>query len=167
MTSDMADQAKTPVGFAQHDHTQCVEDALATATAYCEEQGLRLTPVRRKVLEFLIKEHRSLGAYAILNLLRKAGFNAQPPVAYRALEFLIKHGFAHKIERLNAYVACVHPTKDHVPTFMICRTCEKVGEAHTGLESTMQVAAQASGFQIERTVIEAEGLCPACAVESD
>jgi hypothetical protein len=58
-------------------------------------------------------EHRALGAYAVLDQLREAGFGSQPPVAYRALDFLVAHGFAHKIERLNAFVACAHPGESH------------------------------------------------------
>jgi Fur family zinc uptake transcriptional regulator len=79
----------------------------------CAAEGLRLTPVRRKALELLLKEHRALGAYAILDRLRAAGFGSQPPVAYRALDFLTQHGFAHKIERLNAFIACAHPGESH------------------------------------------------------
>ena len=61
----------------------------------------------------LLQEHRALGAYAILDRLRDAGFGSQPPVAYRALDFLVENGFVHKIERLNAFVACSHPGASH------------------------------------------------------
>ena len=58
---------------------------------YCKEHSLKLTPVRRKVFELLLEEKRGLGAYRILDLLREAGFKSQPPVAYRALEFLVEN----------------------------------------------------------------------------
>ena len=96
---------QTPLGFQQHDHEHCGERALLAAEERCQEAELRFTPVRRKVLELLLREHRALGAYAILDMLREAGFASQPPVAYRALEFLTEHGFVHKIERLSAFVA--------------------------------------------------------------
>ena len=152
-----------PLGFKQHDHSSCVEQSLAATETYCAEHGLRLTPVRRKVLELLLREHRALGAYAILDLLRDAGFGSQPPVAYRALDFLTEHGFVHKIERLNAFVACVHPGQTHSPAFMICRKCDGVAEAE-GLteEGLLGAAARASGFEIERTFVEIEGVCDAC-----
>ena len=60
-----------PLGFAQHDHSRCVRDALAAADARCAEDGLRFTPVRRKVLEILLQDHRALGAYNILDKLRE------------------------------------------------------------------------------------------------
>ncbi|MFO8127643.1 transcriptional repressor [Yoonia sp.] len=160
----MSAKKTIPIGFEEHDHKVCVAQALSGAEARCAAEGLRLTPVRRKVLELLLKEHRALGAYAILDLLRDAGFGSQPPVAYRALDFLAEHGFVHKIERLNAFVACAHPGERHSPAFMICRLCDAVAEAQSSpAKGGLGAAAQAAGFQIEKTVVEAEGVCPACA----
>ena len=157
-----------PLGFESHDHSLCVGEALAEAEARCVDEGLRMTPVRRRVLELLLQEHRALGAYAILDLLRDAGFGSQPPVAYRALDFLVEHGFAHKIEKLNAFVACAHPSESHSPAFMICRLCDTVAEAQsTPGTGALGAAARAAGFQIERAVVEAEGVCPACIGNAD
>ena len=165
---DMPSKNITPVGFEKHDHAACVGQVLAAAEARCAEEGLRLTPVRRKVLELLAREHRALGAYAILDMLREAGFGSQPPVAYRALDFLAENGFVHKIERLNAFVACAHPTEDHSPAFMICRLCDAVAEAQSApTKGLLGDAANAAGFQIERAVGEAEGICPACVDKVD
>lgn len=159
----MAENHHEALAFSHHDHRECQSSAIVAAEAYCEQNHLNLTPVRRRVLEILLSDHRALGAYAILDLLRDAGFKSQPPVAYRALDFLTEHGFAHKIERLNAFVACVHPQEDHAPAFMICRRCEAVAEANTTPETNaLAHAAKDAGFQIERTVIEAEGICPDC-----
>ncbi|PVA09146.1 Fur family transcriptional regulator [Pelagivirga sediminicola] len=153
-----------PVGFERHDHAGCITAAVAAAEAHCAENALRFTPVRRKALEILLQEHRALGAYEMLDRLHAAGFGAQPPVAYRALEFLVTHGFAHKIERLNAFVACAHPGARHSPAFMICRGCDSVAEAQaTPARGALGEAARSAGFQIERTMVEAVGLCPACA----
>jgi Fur family zinc uptake transcriptional regulator len=159
----MAKAPERPVGFDAHDHSVCVEEGLRAAEAQCAEQGLKLTPIRRQVLGFLLKEHRALGAYAILDLLNGAGHKPHPAVAYRALDFLAKHGFVHRIERLNAFVACVHPHESHSPAFMICRVCENVAEAHiSSARHALGKAAQATGFQIEKMVLEAEGICPDC-----
>ena len=152
-----------PLGFAQHNHGTCMSEALATAEARCAAGGLRFTPVRRKVLEILLQDHRALGAYSILDRLREEGFGSQPPVAYRALDFLVANGLAHKIERLNAFIACVHTHHSHTPAFMICRLCDAVAEAlSTTARGVLHDAAHATGFHIERTVIEAEGICPGC-----
>jgi Fur family zinc uptake transcriptional regulator len=151
------------IGFEPHDHANCIVDCIATVGTQCKAQGLQFTPVRKRVLEILLQEHRALGAYEILDRLREEGLGSQPPVAYRALDFLVKNKFAHKIERLNAFIACTHPGEDHAPVFMICRLCNAVAEAHTNpTQGQLGQAAREAGFQIERTVVEAEGLCPNC-----
>ena len=166
-SSAVSDGVTPPVGFAHHDHTTCVVDGLSAAEARCSNEGLRFTPVRRKVLEILLQEHRALGAYVILDRLRDEGFGSQPPVAYRALDFLVTNGLAHKIERLNAFIACAHPHEPHAPAFMICRLCEAVAEAQSSpARGALGAAARATGFRIERTVVEAEGVCPSCAEET-
>lgn len=153
------------LAFAAHDHGHCSADALARAEALAVERGVRLTPVRRRVLEILLEAHRAMGAYDVLTRLSAEGFGNQPPVAYRALEFLEDQGFAHRIRRLNAYTACMHPGEEHAPAFLICRTCNVVAEAPAARVLTaLTKAAQQSGFVIERANIEALGLCPACAV---
>ena len=156
----MTSPPNSPAAFRRHDHAQCVETALAAADAACAAKGKRMTPVRRRTLEILLEAHEALGAYAVLDRLAAEGFGAQPPVAYRALGFLVDQGLAHRIARLNAYVACAHPAGDHVPAFLICRGCGTVAET----ESTRALAgpAREAGFLIEDSVIEAEGLCPAC-----
>lgn len=149
--------------FQDHDHTVCAADALASAQAVCAAKGARLTPVRRRALEILLEEHRALGAYDVLERLSKDGFGTQPPVAYRALDFLVEHGLAHRIRRLNAFVACGHPGDDHVPLFLICTGCDTVAEAPgADMRAAMDQAADTIGFAIERANIEAIGLCPTC-----
>jgi Fur family zinc uptake transcriptional regulator len=150
--------------FAPHDHARCIADTIAAAEAHCALHRLRLTPVRRRVLEILLGAHRAIGAYDILARLAAEGLGSQPPVVYRALDFLTGIGFVHRIEKLNAYVACTDPGTGHAPAFMICRACAAVAETPGAPgRGALDAAAQAAGFRIERAVIEAEGLCPDCA----
>ncbi len=152
------------LGFASHDHSTCVNAALTAADAACAQRAVQLTPVRRRVLEILLESHAAMGAYDVLARLDAEGFGSKPPVAYRALTFLVEQGFVHRIERLNAFVACVHPGTAHDPAFMICRACGTVAEAQ--VNAAMDQTAALSGFQLEQTVIEAEGLCPSCQPEA-
>ncbi|MEM7241644.1 MAG: Fur family transcriptional regulator [Pseudomonadota bacterium] len=156
------------LSFQPHDHDHCMSDALATAEELCADKKLRLTPIRKLVYEILLTDHRAMGAYQILDELKKRGEKSQPPVAYRALDFLQQHGFVHKIERLNAFIACTHPHDGHKPVFLICRSCDQVAEAHAELsEGRLGRAADEAGFEIEKTVVEAVGLCPNCKDETD
>ena len=149
------------IGFANHDHASCVATALSTVETACAARKLQLTPARRRVLEILLEEHRAMGAYDILAILAAEGMGSQPPVVYRALDFLVSNGFVHKIEKLNAYLACTHPGEDHSPVFMICRACETVAESSMPM-ADLRTAADSVGFLIETTVLEIEGLCPIC-----
>jgi len=153
-------------GFARHDHGHCVSSALAAAEAACVARKLQFTPVRRRVLEILLEAHAAMGAYNVLARLDREGLGSKPPVAYRALNFLVEQGFVHRIERLNAFVACAHPGAAHSPAFMICRTCGTVAEAASDpaetRDSPLEQSAAHAGFRIEETVVEAQGLCPAC-----
>lgn len=155
------------VAFADHDHHSCVEAAAAQVEAACADQNLRLTPIRRQVLDILLEEHRALGAYEVLARLAAEGQPAHPPVAYRALEFLVRHGFAHKLERMNAFVACARPGQDHRPVFLICSACNAVAEdAAAGVDAALGQAAGALGFAIADAAVEAEGLCPGCRADA-
>ena len=150
-------------GFAAHDHAQCRTEALNAAERLSAERGLRLTPVRRRVLEILLEGHKAQGAYDILGQLAREGLGSQPPVVYRALNFLLDLGLVHRIEKLNAYVACSHLGAEHVPAFLICRACSSVAEAPAFPDrSLLDLTAEQTGFQIETAVLEAEGLCPNC-----
>jgi Fur family zinc uptake transcriptional regulator len=153
------------IGFEAHDHAACRSGGLAAAERYCEANGLRLTPIRRRVLELLLESHKALGAYDLLDRIRDERLGSQPPVIYRALDFLTQHGFAHRLERLNAFIGCAHPDGDaHRPAFLICRDCKLVAEAAAPRHADLTALADETGFAIERVVLEAEGLCPACQV---
>ncbi|MEL6169785.1 MAG: Fur family transcriptional regulator [Pseudomonadota bacterium] len=154
------------VGFERHDHDTCQALTVRAVEAHCKREGLQLTPVRKRVLELLIEDHRAFGAYEVLGRLQEEGLGSHAPAAYRALDFLVAQGFAHRIERLNAFIACSHPAEQHAPAFLICRACKSVVET-PGVELGSKLEAQADtvGFRIEHAAIEAEGICPNCASE--
>jgi len=152
---------------AGHDHHTCVEAALEKAAGICEQRQVRLTPLRRRVLEVVWSSHKPIGAYDILDVLAGERGSAAPPTVYRALDFLLKNGMIHRIESLNAFVGCIDP--DHPPAerhsgqFLICRTCGSVAEiADPGLERAVVGAAARIGFTVERQTIEVLGTCPIC-----
>lgn len=155
---------ETPdLAFAVHDHGACQSGAMQRAEALIDARGLRLTPVRRRVLEILLESHRAIGAYGVLERLAAEGYGHQPPVAYRALDFLEEQGLAHRIRRLNAFCACTHPGEAHAPAFLICRSCDAVAEAPAkAVRKVLEDAASALGFTVEGSNIEALGQCADC-----
>lgn len=159
----MTEPAKSAHVFHDHDHDGCAGAVLARADAMAAREGLRLTPVRRRALEILLEQHRAMGAYEVLERLAEGGFGNQPPVAYRALDFLVDHGLAHRIRRLNAFAACMHPGESHSPVFLICDGCGTVAETPSApVRAALEEAAAAHGFAIERVNTEVLGRCPAC-----
>lgn len=158
-------QAAAKNTFLIHDHQRCATRAMKLVTAACADHGLRLTEVRQRVMEILLEQHRALGAYDILERLKAEGFGSQPPVVYRALDFLVMHGFAHRLERLNAFMACAHPGPDHQAMFLICEGCNHVAEASLeGLKVPIRGACTELGFKMNTAAVEILGTCPECRV---
>ena len=149
--------------FHDHDHEACATAVMESADRQTETEGIRLTPVRRRTLEILLESHRAMGAYEVLQRLAEEGFGNQPPVAYRALDFLVEHGLAHRVRRLNAYAACLAPGHEDAPVFLICRSCEKIAESQApAVRRALEQLAGDNDFRIERSTVEVQGLCAAC-----
>lgn len=154
--------------FRPHDHARCRTRLLANARHRAAAEGLRLTPVRKQVLDILAETHRPLGAYDVLERLTAAGHPYQPPIAYRALDFLCAHGLAHRIERLSAFTACRLPGVAHVPSFLICRACGNVAEtAPDALGGAIAHMAGDCGFAADPAGVEVTGICQPCALGQD
>jgi len=146
-----------------HNHGVCVSSAISDAENLCLQTGARLTPLRRTVLKLVWQGHKPLGAYDILQDLRKIRPGAEPPTVYRALEFLLSLGLIHRIERLNAYVGCAHPGETHEGQFLICRSCGRAAELHdASINKALVNSAVGAGFTLENPMVEVEGLCPSC-----
>ncbi|MCH7865167.1 MAG: transcriptional repressor [Proteobacteria bacterium] len=146
-----------------HNHDHCLEGALGRAAALCGERGVRLTPIRRRVLELIWSGHKPLGAYEILDILRTERQGSAPPTVYRALDFLLRNGLVHRIESLNSFVGCPNPDSHHGGQFLICRSCGMTGELNDSrIDDAILKSAAKAGFAVGRRTIEIEGLCPHC-----
>jgi Fur family zinc uptake transcriptional regulator len=147
-----------------HDHDHCRADALGDAEALCAQRGARLTTTRRRVLEIIWESHAPIGAYDILDALKREGRSAQPPTVYRALDFLLAQGLAHRITSLNAYIGCTAPGRSHGAQMLICERCGTVAELDdVRIGDTVTSAARALGFRIAHQALEVVGVCRDCA----
>ncbi|WP_299232718.1 transcriptional repressor [uncultured Halomonas sp.] len=136
---------------------------LLQAERQCQQRGARFTPIRRRVLEMIAEASGALKAYDLLDRLAAEHASARPPTVYRALEFLIDQGLVHRIESLNAYVACPCPEHSHGFQLLICRLCGRVEELHLeDVNAQLADCAQQLGFRVERQTIELLGRCDAC-----
>lgn len=146
-------------------HDQCISQALESAEEVCAQRGVRLTPLRKRVLELVWQSHKPLGAYDILDMLsREDGRRAAPPTVYRGLDFLLENGLIHRLASLNAYIGCRHPEVAHVGYFMICKDCNNAYELaqHTAIDTAIASEAELMGFAVENQMVEIFGTCAAC-----
>lgn len=127
-----------------------------------------LTRNQSLVFEALRVADNPLSAYTILDNLRDEGFRA-PLQVYRALEKLTELGMIHRLESLNAFVACRDPQcLNHETTaFAICEKCGGVEEfANDGLKQNILEWAKTSEFALQKTTIELRGVCKACTLKA-
>ena len=144
------------------------EAVLEQADRLCRRRGARLTAQRRQVLAILHAAGRPLGAYEILESMREGRRALAPPTVYRALEFLLEQGLAHKLETLHAFVGCAHPDHPHSSQFLICAECGRVTELEDeSITRCLRSAASESGFQSRRPVVELIGTCAACSARDE
>jgi Fur family zinc uptake transcriptional regulator len=147
----------------RHNHKACISEALHQADAYCERQGLRLTELRRQVLELVWGSHRPVGAYDLLQQITDTGRKAAPPTIYRALDFLLDHHLIHRIDSMNAYLGCNRPGDEHDAQFFICKGCGEAAELlDRKIDNAISRDAEGLGFEIEKRTIEVTGTCRAC-----
>lgn len=122
-----------------------------------------LSQTQTRVLELLSTAAKPLSAYDLLGQLRGEGITA-PPTVYRALDKLVREGLVHRIESLNAFVACVTPHHHETATFAICDHCGLVLElTDKPLQDQLVAVSARSGFHATRMMVELRGHCAACA----
>lgn len=114
---------------------------------------------------------KPLTAYELLEKLRPTGVFA-PTTVYRALDKLLASGKIHRIESLNAFVACRgveggphdHGHGELGIGFTVCDRCAAVAEFEDpSLHARIEAAAAAGSFLPRSSIVEIHGLCAACA----
>jgi Fur family transcriptional regulator, zinc uptake regulator len=134
--------------------------ALETAEARCTSLGHRWTEPRRRVLELLVQAGAPVKAYDLMAAYGEA--HAKPATVYRALEFLERVGFVHRIVSLSAFQACIGHEAGHAASFLICDCCGEASEFEADVGERIEAAIAGRGFAPEAVVIEVHGRCERC-----
>ncbi|WP_028536459.1 Fur family transcriptional regulator [Paludibacterium yongneupense] len=136
---------------------------LSQAERHCAQRGCRLTELRRRVLELVLRHDGVVKAYQVLADLQRERGPAAPPTVYRALDFLVEQGLLHRVEALNGFIVCEHFECHHDGLFLVCQDCGRVLEldAAQGLSSLCAATAQL-GFTIAPQNLVLTGTCKAC-----
>ena len=134
--------------------------------ATCEARGLRLTKMRRQVLELIAAAGKPVKAYNLVDKLKAARRTAAPSPMYRTLDFLLENGFIHKLESINAYVRCQYPSVVHHVQFLLCDICESATEiCDDRVADLMEEQARALGFRTRGKTLEVHGVCERCGLD--
>lgn len=145
-------------------HHDDIDDRIADIAKFCSEQGLRFTALRQQVLRLVMDAERPIGAYDVLAQLKQGDKPAAPPTVYRSLDFLLEHGFIHRLASINAYIPCCHPREQHEAAFLICEKCASVQEfSKNPLFNELSELVKNDGFVSKHTMVEISGLCRHCA----
>ena len=164
---------------APHDHVHDAPSFVDAVERACRDRGLRLTPIRARGLGLIARQGKPIKAYDLLEQLRvdnaridksdeeESAGAAAPPTIYRALDFLLANGFIHKLESVNAFVACHHPsTAQHSVPFLICDRCHSAVELEDmDVVAALDERARALGFVPQAQTLEVHGICVRCAAQ--
>lgn len=123
-----------------------------------------LTRNQRSVLKLLLEEKTALSAYTILDHLRSQGFRA-PLQVYRALDKLVEMDLVHRLESINAFVACSHPRCENhaLVAFAICKKCSNVTEFDDEtVADNVKKRMETIHFSPQTTTLEIWGICAVC-----
>ncbi|QPK63941.1 transcriptional repressor [Methylomonas sp. LL1] len=161
----MTDNPTTPHPI-EHDHNQCIHNAISAAEQLCTRRGVLLTPIRHKILELIWNSHRAIKAYDLLDQIRPINDAAKPSTVYRALDFLLEQGLIHRVESLNAFVGCRSSGTQHDQLLLICTACHNVEErAAPNVFVALAEEMRNATFSPQRKTIEIHGLCNSCQAE--
>ena len=144
-------------------HKISIDEALKKAEIICNKKGVKLTKLRQKVLTLILKNHGYVKAYDLLNDLKKSDASAKPPTVYRSLDFLMEHGFIHKIQSLNAFVGCSHPDEHEDCYFLICKECKNIEECCSNkVKKVLTSTSGRNNFLPNQVTLEITGICQDC-----
>lgn len=146
-----------------------LQTSLNIAEQRCAEQGLRLTAQRRQVMGLLLTQAGPVSAYELLHeLQQRYQPGAKPPTIYRALDFLVAAGLAHRLASTNRYLACDHLACEHGhddgTLFLVCDDCGAVQESSMDnpLKKELSRSLGREGFTVGMQPVEMHGQCSVC-----
>lgn len=98
-----------------------------------------------------------VSAYELIDQLHDKAVLA-PQTVYRSLDRLIADGQAHRLESLNAFIACRHPSHRGAAVFAICDDCSAVTEFNEAAAvNSLASWAKKAKFGVRQMTLELRG----------
>ena len=135
------------------------------AIDHLRQHHIRITPQRKLILEYLIKEKNHPTVETIFNDLNQQEPNMSLATVYNTLNLLVKQGL---VLELNSSDDGIHYDYNGRPHFhVMCINCKKIIDVTypdypQDLAKIDRIAAEKTGFKIINNHVEVEGLCEDC-----
>ncbi len=134
-----------------------LQDALDTL----KTTGVRITPQRHAILEYLIQSMTHPTADEIYKALEGKFPNMSVATVYNNLRVFREVGLVKELTYGDASSRFDFVTNDHY--HMICECCGKIVDFHyPGLDEIEHFASQVTDFDVHTHRLEIYGTCPSC-----
>lgn len=138
-----------------------VNDELKEALELLKGTGVRMTPQRHAILEYLVGSFSHPTADEIYKALEDKFPNMSVATVYNNLRVFKEIGLVKELTYGDASSRFDYVTSDHY--HVICESCGKIVDfPYTRLEEVEQKAAEETGFLIRSHRLELYGVCPEC-----
>ena len=135
-----------------------LKDALDTL----KKSGVRITPQRHAILEYLISSESHPTADEIYKALESDFPNMSVATVYNNLRVFRNAGLVKELTYGDASSRFDFVTNDHY--HIICDECGTIVDFHhPGLEEVEHLASHVTGFKVNSHRLEVYGTCPSCA----
>lgn len=126
---------------------------------------IKITPLRKEILNIVLSSKIPLSAYEILHKLRKKRPKAEPPTVYRVLDYLTSHQLIHRIDSSNKYMGCsqVENPTEHQGILFSCKKCLNSFEfTDAALLLYIKNFCKKNHLLMDSSLIEVKGACKKC-----
>ena len=138
-----------------------LRDALETL----KSTGVRITPQRHAILEFLIQSMIHPTADDIYKALEAKFPNMSVATVYNNLRVFRESGLVKELTFGDSSSRFDFVTNEHY--HIMCDSCGKIVDFHyPGLDEVEHLASHVTGFQVNSHRMEIYGTCPACIIQA-
>lgn len=142
----------------EHDHTH---DEIKEAVERLKSSGVRITPQRHAVLEYLIEAEIHPTADDIYKALEGKFPNMSVATVYNNLRVFKDIGLVKELTYGDASSRFDYNTSKHY--HVICESCGKIVDFHyPSLDEVEALAETVTGFEVSHHRMEIYGTCPDC-----
>ncbi|OKL35960.1 transcriptional repressor [Domibacillus mangrovi] len=144
-----------------HTHVHESHEQLKDALDTLKQTGVRITPQRHAILEFLVDSMTHPTADDIYKALEGTFPNMSVATVYNNLRVFREIGLVRELTYGDTSSRFDFITTEHY--HVICESCNKIVDFHyPGLDEVEQFASHVTGFEISHHRMEIYGRCPDC-----